>query len=59
MEKFATRSEFLAKNVTNTLTTEMANISNFFLKADMNNTKILSNTKNALTALNFLLGYMT
>ena len=58
MEKFAAKSEFLAKNFTNTLTTEMTNVGNFFKKADMNNTKILSNTENTLTALNFLLGYM-
>ena len=29
MEKFVTKTEFLAKNVTNTLALEMANISNF------------------------------
>ena len=37
----------------------MANMSNFLKKVDMNNTKVLSNTNDALTMLNFLFGYMT
>ena len=58
MKKISAKTDFLAKNVTNALSTEMVNISNFLKKVDINNTKILSNTENTLTALNFLLGYM-
>ena len=59
MKQFAAKTELLAKNVTNTLSLEMVNISNFLKQIDINNTNILSNTETTLTALNFLLGYMT